>query len=204
MDMGVFGLLAGPGSRTRCAIFAAMMAPFLLSACNTGSPGQNLESTLRPTPNQNVGNAGNMAPPQAVQPQAAQPGQNQQVASVTGLQPIAFLPVSNIPQGAVTTLSGAIRNSAQRQGVPIVASVQQGAQYQVKGYFSALDDSGGTLLVYVWDVNDRNNKRVYRINGQEQTSAKSSDPWAAVNAEMLNRVADNTMRQLKGWLATRN
>jgi hypothetical protein len=84
----------------------------------------------------------------------------------------------------------------------VVASVQQGAQFQVKGYFSALEDGSGTLLVYVWDVLDTNNKRVYRINGQEQSSSKAADPWSAVTPDMLDRVAQTTISQLKSWLSS--
>ena len=189
-----------------------LLSMAVLSACNSGSLSDGLESAARPQPNQPLNNQTATAPSggQAnLNPDVTvgdgptgEPGQTQ----IAGLPPdkaVAFLPVSNAPQTAVTSLARSIRSSAQSKGVPVVASVQQGAQYQVKGYFSALEDGSGTLLVYVWDVLDRNNKRVYRINGQEQAAGKSADPWNAVTPQMLNRVADNTMAQLKTWLESR-
>jgi len=179
----------------------------LVSACNSGSLSDGLQSAARPQPSQDINSPTATAPSggQATLDGVAQgldANGNQQIAALPAGRAVAFLPVSNAPQTAVTNLARSIRNSAASNGLPVVASVQQGAQYQVKGYFSALEDGSGTLLVYVWDVLDRNNKRVYRINGQEQSTAKSSDPWGAVTPEMLNRVANTTVTQLKSWLAS--
>lgn len=181
-----------------------------LSACNSGSLSDGLESAARPNQplnNQTAtapsGGQADLNPEVTVAGEPTADGGQTQVAGLPPEKAVAFLPVSNAPQTAVTNLARSIRSAAQSKGVPVVASVQQGAQYQVKGYFSALEDGSGTLLVYVWDVLDRNNKRVYRINGQEQASGKSADPWNAVTPQMLNRVADNTIAQLKTWLASR-
>lgn len=179
----------------------------ILSACNSGSLTEGLQSAAGPQPSQSVGNEpGNVSGGTATLDGAATnpAGQaGQQTAALPAGNSVTFLPVSNAPQTAVTNLARSIRSEAQKQGVPVVASVQQGAAYQVKGYFSALEDGSGTLLVYVWDILDRNNKRVYRINGQEQAGGRSSDPWAAVTPQMLDRVAQSTMAQLKSWLSTR-
>lgn len=197
--------------------FALLLAVLVLSACNSGSLSDGLESAARPQPTETVGQEGLGNPNQGQVALDPTPGgvttaggqtpgnqaTNTQTAALPTGNPVAFLPVSNAPQNAVTTLAQSIRDSASRNGVRIVASVEQGAQYQVKGYFSALEDGSGTLLVYVWDVLDRNNKRIYRINGQEQASARSANPWDAVTPAMLNRVADSTIVQLKTWLAGR-
>jgi len=177
-----------------------------VSACNSGSLSDGLQSAARPQPSQDLNTptatapSGGQATLDATTPVTGDG--NTQVAALPPGKAIAFLPVSNAPQSAVTTLARSIRNSAANRGVPVVASVQQGAQYQVKGYFSALEDGSGTLLVYVWDVLDRNNRRVYRINGQEQSPSNSADPWSSVTPEMLDRVADNTVTQLRSWLAS--
>ncbi len=187
----------------------AMLALVALAGCNSGSLTEGLDSARsgnNPRPAQGITtNQSQTAGPTA----SGQTGQQTAaispapLAGTTGTS-VAFLPVSNAPQNAVTTLAQSIRDAAERNALPVVPSVQQGAQYQVKGYFSALEDGSGTLLVYVWDVLDRNNKRVYRINGQEQGASSASDPWAAVTPQMLNRVAESTVSQLKSWLATRD
>lgn len=185
-----------------------LLALLFLSACTSGSIEEGLGSVGQPQPSQNVGNQTAQTPPQGqatLDPTAPDNAfaPDTQTAALPGGTAVAFLPVSNAPQSAVSTLARSIRDSASRNGLPIVASVQQGAQYQVKGYFSALEDGSGTLLVYVWDVLDQNNKRVYRINGQEQASSKSTDPWRSVSPQMLERVAESTVAQLKSWLASR-
>lgn len=177
----------------------------VLAGCNAGSLGEGLESASRPAPSQSLQGAANTTGANLNSEPSntnALTSEGQQVASLPTGKAVAFLPVSNAPQSAVTNLAKSIRDAASSSGVPVVASVQDGAQYQVKGYFSALEDGGGTLLVYVWDVLDRNNKRVYRINGQEQSSSRSSDPWGSVSTQMIDRVAQSTVSQLKSWLST--
>ena len=87
--------------------------------------------------------------------------------------------------------------------MPVVVSVERGAQYQLKGYFSALNDGSGTVLVYVWDVLDRNGVRIHRISGQERGGSSSGDPWAGIDTAMLERVASSTMASLRGWASGR-
>ncbi|MCB1384649.1 MAG: hypothetical protein KDJ80_01810 [Nitratireductor sp.] len=198
--------------RTIALIFLLLLPALALTACQTGSLTDGLQSAANPQPAQPVGGGQQALPggtatldpsigadPNGPPPQ---PG-GSQVASLPNSKAVTFLPVSNAPQSAVTQLAKSIRNEAGRSGVPVVGSVQQGAAYQVKGYFSALEDGSGTLLVYVWDILDRNNKRVYRINGQEQASGRSADPWGSVTPQMLDRVAQSTVSQLKSWLSTR-
>ena len=187
-----------------------LITAMVLSSCNAGSLSDGLSSATKPQPSQTVGasdsqidQSGQINVDASNTPSQDGTQQGTQVAMAPGSKPVAFLPVSNAPQSAVTNLARSLKGAASSNGLPVVASVQQGAQFQVKGYFSALEDGSGTLLVYVWDVLDRNNKRVYRINGQEQTSGKSADPWSSVTPQMLDRVAQSTVSQLKSWLGSR-
>jgi hypothetical protein len=158
----------------------------VLSACNTASisEGLRVDASRQPAPNRSV-------------------GQSQQSASLGQVPPVSFLPVSGAPQSAVASLAGALRSAAESNSIPVVVSLQQGATYQLKGYFSALNDGKGTLLVYVWDVLDASGRRVHRISGQERTNAATGDPWAAVTPELLSRVANATMASLRGWVSGR-
>lgn len=196
-------------SKTSNLVLKSLLALFalvFLASCNSGSLGEGLESAT-PQPAQSVDNAPTPSTPDTSnQITSGQSNINatnsQQVTAVSG-KSVAFLPVSNAPQSAVTNLTSSIKNAATANNVPIVASVQDGASYQVKGYFSALEDGSGTLLVYVWDVLDRSNKRVYRISGQEQSAGKSTDPWSSVTPQMIDRVASSTLAQLRTWLSSR-
>lgn len=166
----------------------------LLTACQSASLGDGLQSAANQQQTQ-------PAPIQT--PVATNPDGTPNTAALPATKAVAFLPVSNAPQTAVTSLSSSIRSAAIQSQVKIVNSIQDGATYQVKGYFSALEDGAGTLLVYVWDVLDSNNKRIFRISGQERSNKKSADPWAAVTNDMITRVANTSVAQLKSWLSTR-
>jgi hypothetical protein len=200
----------------------ALVAVLGLSACNTGSVADGLAPTAAMTnvpPPPSTGatalapqSATSTAPETALTPQtagnsmaAAAPGQAQTKTAALGgsSQAVAFLPVTGAPQSAVTSLAGWMRNAAKAEAVPIVGSVEQGAKYQVKGYFSALNDGSGTILVYVWDVLDREGARVHRISGQERGAKSAGDPWDGIGPEIFNKVAGTTMTSLRSWMATR-
>ena len=214
---------------SRRAIIPLMLAlGVTLSGCNTGSMTDGLASTaavnqqvpLPPSAGETAlaaQTATSSAPDAALAGQAATgatgasgatgataaKGATQSASLGGAVPPVAFLPVTGAPQSAVTSLANSMRIAAKSESVPVVVSIEQGARYQVKGYFSALNDGSGTILVYVWDVLDANGARVHRISGQERAGATSGDPWAAITPDVLNRVAGITMDGLKTWMATR-
>lgn len=196
------------------AVVALAAASLTLAACNSDSLGDGLRarplasSQPAPQPPGEIGSENALAASQPGSPAASAmtstdstPTQGQQLAAVPRVAPVAFLPVTGAPQSVVSRLASAMRGAARDESVPVVVSVQQGAQYQVKGYFSALGDSGGTTLVYVWDVLDKNGVRVHRISGQEHGSASSGDPWNGITSGVIDRVAQSTMNSLRSWLA---
>ncbi len=153
------------------------------------------------TPAQNVTEAQLEQPSSGLADGAATQASDQtQVAALDTSNAMTFLPVEGAPQSVITNLSKSLRTSAQEDGLAVFPSTQPGAKYQVKGYFSALDDGSSTLLVYVWDVLDQSGKRVHRINGQERSSASNTNPWLAISDVELKRVADRTTSRLKTWV----
>lgn len=199
--------LRAPIARRAMTLSALLLLLVFLAACNSsGSITEGLSSVGRPEPNAPVGQQTAQTDDGSAGTLSAGETSLQDTATASlagGARAVTFLPVSNAPQSAVSALAKSIREAAESASLPVVAGVEQGAQYQVKGYFSALEDGSGTLLVYVWDVLDRNNKRVYRINGQEQASTRSADPWSAITPQMLDRVARSTVSQLSNWISTR-
>ena len=207
----------GSSIKASAAVIVMVVGSLALSACNSGSVSQGLGSAAvapqqsvvnAPQPAGTVGTSGQGSETALLADQSAQQ-QNQfqrgsQTASLSPTPPVSFLPVTGAPQSAVTSLANAMRAAAQSNQVPVVVSLQQGARYQVKGYFSALNDGTGTILVYVWDVLDANGTRIHRISGQERGGIANGDPWSGVNDEVLNRVAQSTMASLRTWISTRN
>ncbi len=188
----------------------------ILAACNTSNLDQGLSTQntstqtiaqQNPTPSQTVGTENALAPStpataaeNALNNTSQSVASGTQVAALNVQDSVAFLPVTGAPQTAVTKLSRSLRESAIREQLPVVPANQPGARYQVKGYFTALSDGSGTLLVYVWDVFDASGKRLHRINGQERASNSSTDPWQSVTANEYNAVANATVSDLSSWL----
>lgn len=126
-----------------------------------------------------------------------------QTAALPTGQSVQFLKLEGMPQSAASTLSNSLGATAQSHGLNLLSPTQAGAAYRIQGYFSALSDGSGTLLVYVWDVLDASGKRVHRINGQERSGSTNVDPWQSITDDELRRVADRTTVQLKSWVETR-
>ncbi len=180
------------------------------SAC-TSSGGNQVDNTLS-TPQAVTAHSSTAEPGNATalaetqQPSAAENVTNSQLQQPTqqaALSPttaVTFLPVQGAPQDKVSLLSKSLKTSAANYQLSLLPTTQDGSAYQVKGYFSALSDGSGTLLVYIWDVLDRSGKRLHRINGQERASATNFDPWQAITDAELGRVADTTAARLKSWI----
>ena len=177
------------------AIFIAMM---LLSSCTSS----NLNDGLRPS--RTVGNVNSQNNSTSLQDTnnkfALIPNDNALVQRQKPSPGIAFLPVVGPPQFAVSSLSSAVRKSAKNNAITIISNGQPGASFQVKGYFSALDDGSGTILVFIWDILDRSDKTLHRISGEERTGRRKTDPWAAIDTQMIDRVVARTMQNLRQWI----
>ena len=130
--------------------------------------------------------------------------QNTQVASLYTTESVTFLPIEGAPQTKISSLYRSLEISASQRGLPIVPATRVGAKYKVKGYFSALNDGSGTLLIYIWDVVDETGKRLHRINGRERTGTVKTDPWQAITDVEIQRVADSTADRIKSWIETKS
>lgn len=116
-----------------------------------------------------------------------------------GGETIRFLPIIGAPVEAVTPLSKRLGAEARSSGLTIRSASDNSARYILKGYFSAMNDSGKTTVVYVWDVLDSGGARLHRIQGQETVSGTASDPWTVVPARTMEGIAQKTIRQYLDW-----
>lgn len=112
----------------------------------------------------------------------------------------AFSPVTGAPAGVLNSMSSQLGREALAQHISLVPAGDPSATYVVKGYLSAVGDSSGTILVYVWDIFDTTGRRVHRISGQEtSTGGSTSDPWAGVDNSTIGNVARRTMAAIVSW-----
>jgi len=112
----------------------------------------------------------------------------------------AFDPFIGAPGNIADDLSRKIGALAKSQNLTIIRRSDRKVTYRVKGYLSAVGDNTGTVIVYVYDIFDAANRRVYRLTGQETSSGSSGDPWSGITGGTLQNVAVRTIDGLKSWL----
>lgn len=208
-------------------VLISLIAISALAACSAASVEQDIapQTTLQQPEAATVGqdqttqenalaSQDTTTPAQAVTETQIQPDATtttQEVASLTpasepaidNTRAISFLPFEGAPQTKTASLTRLINQSARSDGITVLPSTRASAPYLVKGYFSALNDGNGTMLVYVWDIVDSTGKRLHRINGQERTGTSKTDPWQAITDTEMQRVAEATTARLKTWIERR-
>lgn len=168
-------------------IAAVCIAALALAACSA-------QETLTPE-NRSSGGLPSLAPPRVATGAPEQPG--------LGNARIRFAPIVGSTVEAVTPMSRRISLRAKEAGMVIVPADDPGQTHLIKGYFSALPDAGQTTVIYVWDILDGAGDRMHRIQGQETVSGEPDPaaPWAAVPADVMERIGDRMMGELTAWLA---
>jgi hypothetical protein len=106
-------------------------------------------------------------------------------------------PVIGAPAEVVAPLSSRFDNILQNQSIPLSVSGESGADYALKGYFSNMVENNQTVILYVWDVVDKQGNRVHRLQGQEKVSGKGG--WSSIPPSVMNKIADDTMADYFRW-----
>jgi hypothetical protein len=121
-------------------------------------------------------------------------------ASVRG-PTIAFESIDGPPESIFRKYVQEISDEANARQMAIV-SREAPAQYRVRGYLAALvEKRRGTVIAWVWDIYDIDQRRTLRLTGEERTSGAGRGTWAAADDSLLRRIAKNGMDQLAGFLA---
>jgi hypothetical protein len=122
-------------------------------------------------------------------------------APVTGATAtFAFQNVTSVPGEFAFALEDDLKAAAATRGLAMAtADDAASATYHVKGYLSAVGDVNGVLLVYVWDVFDRNGTRLHRFSGQQSATGKGADPWSGITTDMIDTAARETIDELVAW-----
>lgn len=126
-----------------------------------------------------------------------------QVAAIATDARVQFAPVVGAPANAATPLAGRLSALAGTHGITLVGTGDSSATLVMKGYFSAISDSGQTTVIYVWDVTDPAGTRVHRIQGQAKAPSSGADGWADVQPATMESIADETIDRLAIWLSGR-
>jgi hypothetical protein len=114
---------------------------------------------------------------------------------------VAFESVDGPPESIFRKFVQDISEEATSRQLAIV-SREAPAQFRVRGYLAALVDKRRTTVVaWVWDVYDIDQRRALRISGEEKASGAGRGTWAAADDQVLRRIAKNGMDQLAAFLA---
>jgi hypothetical protein len=121
-------------------------------------------------------------------------------ASVRG-PTIAFESIDGPPESIFRKYVQDISDEANARQMAIV-SREAPAQFRVRGYLAALvEKRRGTVIAWVWDIYDLDQRRTLRLTGEEKASGAGRGTWAAADEALLRRIAKNGMDQLAAFLA---
>ena len=121
-------------------------------------------------------------------------------ASVRG-PTIAFESIDGPPESIFRKYVQNISDEANARQMAIV-SREAPAQFRVRGYLATLvEKRRGTVIAWVWDVYDIDQRRALRLSGEEKTSGAGRGTWAAADDSLLRRIAKSGMDQLTAFLA---
>jgi hypothetical protein len=108
---------------------------------------------------------------------------------------VAFESIDGPPPAVFERLVRKLSQEAEVRQVPGVT--REGfAPYRIRGYVAVGVRRGQAVVSWVWDVYDSQAGRTLRLSGEEKAGRAGRDAWAAVNDEVLARVARSGMEQL--------
>lgn len=108
---------------------------------------------------------------------------------------VAFESIDGPPPAVFERLVRKLNQEAEVRQVPVVT--REGfAPYRIRGYVAVGVRRGQAVVSWVWDVYDSQAGRTLRLSGEEKAGRAARDAWAAVNDEVLARVARSGMEQL--------
>jgi hypothetical protein len=90
-----------------------------------------------------------------------------------------------------------LKDEAGARRIAVVPASE--ANYRLRGYLAA-HGQGATSITWVLDVYDADQRRVFRLRGEEKASGRA---WAAADEEVLTRIARTGMQQLSVLAAAR-
>ncbi|MEO0544041.1 MAG: hypothetical protein AAFY99_09525 [Pseudomonadota bacterium] len=135
---------------------------------------------------------------------AAPTTQTTQVEPATGQPQVYFAPIVGAPVDKVTALSQRLSARSAQQGIQLIAARGPTTTHEIRGYFSAISTSNGTIVTHVWDVFTPAGVRVHRIQGQETVSGNASDTWSVVPATTMQTIADKVLSNYNAWRSTQS
>ena len=112
---------------------------------------------------------------------------------------IAFESIDGPPPQVFDRMVGVLDSESKLRSLAVV-SREGSAAYRVRGYLSAQQVRGKTIIAWVWDVYDANQQRTLRLSGEEPASKTGGDPWAAADDLVLRKIAQAGFKGLSDMI----
>jgi hypothetical protein len=114
---------------------------------------------------------------------------------------VAFESIDGPPESIFRKLVQDLNDEATARQVAVV-SRDAPAQFRVRGYVAALvEKRRRTVIAWVWDVYDADQRRAIRFTGEEPAGASGRGTWAAADDALLQRIAKSGIERLAAFLA---
>jgi hypothetical protein len=114
---------------------------------------------------------------------------------------VAFESIDGPPESIFRKLVQNLNDEATARQMAVV-SRDAPAQYRVRGYLAALvEKRRRTVIAWVWDVYDADQRRAMRFTGEEPAGASGRGTWAAADDQLLRRIAKSGIERLAAFLA---
>lgn len=115
---------------------------------------------------------------------------------------IALYSIQGMPPSVVADFKTVLAVSAGQRDIGIVEGDLIGGNFSLEGVFQATSEAGGTRITFQWTLRDEKKQVVDQATGEETASGDGGgDPWSAVGADTLQRIAEKTAAHLATKLA---
>jgi hypothetical protein len=106
---------------------------------------------------------------------------------------VAFRQITGLPPGRLTEMKTALSIAGGQRDIGFIDGSFQSGTFTIEGQFKVFAESAGVKVVYQWQVRDTEGVLVQTIDGDDNAGVFSgSDPWAAVNSAVVERIARRT------------
>jgi hypothetical protein len=126
------------------------------------------------------------------------PGQSPFLANATGIT-VALDSIDGPPPAVFHKFIRDVNEEAAARQIAIAPSGGP-APYRLRGYLTVSDEGSTTSIAWAWDIYDAAERRVFRLQGEEQAGA-GRQSWAAADDPVTRRIAQASMQQLAVFLA---
>ncbi|WP_210208595.1 hypothetical protein [Rhodoplanes roseus] len=113
---------------------------------------------------------------------------------------VAFESIDGPPESVFSRMVQSLTSEAESRQLSVVSRATP-AHYRVRVYTATIVTPKKSVVSWVWDVYDAEQRRVFRLSGEEPVSGAGSRTWAAADEQVIRRISANGMDRLAGFMA---